>query len=206
MLGGVALGGAAGLDMVVTGKLDPMTPSMMFEAQEPRDWYDRADAIPFAEPYRPYQPTAYTPVSQTFDDMALIEYAESELAGGPDVQPGGGMRGAENEPIPTEAELRREIERLYQASLAADQSADFSASSNDEAVLTDRRCSQEQGALEEAGAAGCADAEPTDRFESYCANETDCARAPVDARTHAAAAAAPAARVDRRGDRGLWAG
>ncbi len=212
LLGGIALGGAAGMDMVITGKLDPMTPGMMFEAPEPRDWYDRADAVPFYEPYRPYTPTSFTPTSDSFDSLpldetGLLEYADAELAGAP-----GARRARYDDYGPSEAELRAEIEQLYQASLRAEENRTYAAARYDERALdtyvtpdlTAEDCLALQSTLEETGAAGCANAEPAPILEDDCSGETTCAAAPLDQHAHAATEAAFASRIDRGGDRRVW--
>jgi hypothetical protein len=195
MLGGIALGGVVGMDMVITGKLDPMTPATWFEAEEPRDWYDRADAIPFAEPYRPYYPTAYTEATQTFETMPIDDEAPptAELAGAADVRPGGGHEHA----IPREAELRAEIERLYATSLETEPRA--------APAFGGQHCDDAEGAVHQAGAAGCADDESSELLETACVSETNCLAASVVGVTHASSAAPDKARDDRYGDRGLWA-
>lgn len=112
---GIAIGGVAGFEMVIGGGFDPITPGIMFQADDPRGWYHRDNSAPFAEPYRPYTPSAYgvTPTSYEFSDGFGSEDAGAVLAGGAEVEPGG-----VNADIPSEAELRREIDALFEQGAA----------------------------------------------------------------------------------------
>mgnify|MGYP006969395032 CR=1 FL=1 len=55
---GIAIGAALGFELLITGGFDPVTPAIMFAAEEPRDWYDRPDRypLPIAEMALHHQP------------------------------------------------------------------------------------------------------------------------------------------------------
>lgn len=111
---GIAIGGVAGLELVISGGFDPITPGAL--AAAPSD-YD-GDTVMRAWHYQPYThdtaavtPTAYLtgyPIETTDTDFSV----DADLSGGDEDD------GARSTYIvaQSEDELMREIERIYAAS------------------------------------------------------------------------------------------
>jgi hypothetical protein len=91
---GIAIGGVAGVEMVIGGGFDTITPAFAFEASAPRTWYDRPIEPGMGWLSEPYAPAAATlTVSQQFDDGypidAHYQTTNEELDGGPRGETGG---------------------------------------------------------------------------------------------------------------------
>jgi hypothetical protein len=59
---GIAIGGVSGVEMVIGGGFDTITPAFAFEASAPHAWYDRP-----IEPGMGWISAPYTPVASTLD-------------------------------------------------------------------------------------------------------------------------------------------
>lgn len=87
---GIAIGGVAGVEMVIGGGFDAITPAFAYQASEPRTWYDRPIAPGMGWLTEPYIPAATTlDVGAQFGDGYVLETygAIAELDGAPSDAP-----------------------------------------------------------------------------------------------------------------------
>jgi hypothetical protein len=102
---GIALGGVSGVEMVIGGGFDTLTPGFAYQADAPRDWYDRPIEPGMGWLTQPYSVQAsVTPTSMAFaPDYPVDIYGEpsDSLAGGmddataPAYEPRGSLRTAD---------------------------------------------------------------------------------------------------------------
>lgn len=109
---GIAIGGVSGIEMVIGGGFDPITPGLVAEAPSEYD----PDTVMRAWHYQPYVPAAFvTETAQYYDyPIEVFETPPQPLAGGEDETDMTLAAAA-----PSEEELYREIERMLAADVRA---------------------------------------------------------------------------------------
>lgn len=104
---GIAIGAVSGLELVVTGGFDPITPSIVSNAPSEYD----EETVMRAWHYQPYVPTSYVTEASQHLSEPIDDVVFERLAGGPSDR-------SSPEPAivtaPDDDELRAEIERLYE--------------------------------------------------------------------------------------------
>jgi hypothetical protein len=106
---GIAVAAVSGFELVITGSLDPITPSLVAEAPSEYD----EQTVMQAWHYRPYVPTVYVTQTSQYLGYPLDSAATETLAGGPN-----DLSAPDADPYSTHSEedLAAEIDRLYEES------------------------------------------------------------------------------------------